>query len=116
MGGALADTNWRWLFYLNIPLSGIALGLVYFSMKLKVPEGTLVQKLKRIDWLGSLLFTVSATLVILGLTFGGNQFAWNSGGTLAPLLLGLTLLPVFAWYEKKYAASSCRFMLFEIGI
>ena len=107
MGGALAIANWRWLFYLNLPVAGLALVLVFFSMNLKLPQGTVVEKLKRVDWLGSALFTASATLIILGLTFGGNQFAWKSAGTLAPLLIGIALLPIFVWSEKRSLDSQC---------
>ena len=41
------------------------------------------------------------TLAIVGLTFGGVQFPWDSAATLAPLIVGLVLLAGFIYYEGK---------------
>ncbi|KAI9039704.1 MFS general substrate transporter [Aspergillus affinis] len=33
LGGALAEANWRWIFYLNIPICGVALTVILFCMR-----------------------------------------------------------------------------------
>jgi MFS family permease len=48
---AFAERNWRWLFYMNIPIAGLAMLLVILFLTLKVPKEDLVSKFKRIDWL-----------------------------------------------------------------
>ncbi|KAJ3483959.1 hypothetical protein NLI96_g5966 [Meripilus lineatus] len=41
VGGALTkEGQWRWLFYLNLPISGVAFGLVMIFLTLKTPPGT----------------------------------------------------------------------------
>lgn len=102
MGGLLAVRQWRWLFYLNLPIAGLALGLVLVFMNLRIPSGTLQDKLGRIDWLGNSLFLLASTSIILGLTFGGDMFPWKSAATLVPLVGGFALLLAFFWVEKNF--------------
>src|SRR5580692_476246 len=53
IGGGLAASNWRWLFYLNLPLTGIVMIIVAMFVNLKVPKGTMREKLGRMDWTGN---------------------------------------------------------------
>lgn len=50
IGGALAGSNWHWLFYMNLPLTAIVFAIVALCMDLKVPAGTMREKLGRMDW------------------------------------------------------------------
>ena len=50
IGGALATKNYRWLFYLNLPLTGGVIAIVAFFMNLKTPPGTMKEKLSKMDW------------------------------------------------------------------
>ncbi|KAG6871847.1 hypothetical protein C0995_015788 [Termitomyces sp. Mi166 len=48
----LADIGqWRWLFYLNLPISGLSLLLVLIFLKLPTPMGTFREKLAKMDWM-----------------------------------------------------------------
>ncbi len=52
IGGALADSGgWRWLFYLNIPLCGIAIVLTVFFLRVHTPKASLRDKLTQMDWM-----------------------------------------------------------------
>ncbi|KAL9715560.1 hypothetical protein Ac2012v2_000001 [Leucoagaricus gongylophorus] len=102
VGGAFPsrkDWTWRGLFYLNLPLTGIAFIACIFCLNLKVPERNLSQKLARIDWIGNVIIVASATSVLLGLTWGGVRFPWSSASVLVPLILGLAGIASFAVYE-----------------
>ena len=48
---------------------------------------------------GNILVTVSTTSVVIGLTWGGVQYAWSSARVLLPLIIGLIGLCVFVIYE-----------------
>lgn len=50
IGAGFASTNWRFLFYLNIPLTLIVIAICGAFVDLKTPEGTFREKLGRIDW------------------------------------------------------------------
>ncbi|KAI0292637.1 major facilitator superfamily domain-containing protein [Multifurca ochricompacta] len=100
IGGSLAQSgNWRWLFYLNLPICAFNATLVLLFMRLKTPYATLKEKLSRMDFIGNILITGSTTSTVIGLTWGGVQFAWSSASVLVPLIIGLVGLGVFIIYE-----------------
>lgn len=50
IGGSLAQTNWRWLFYLNLPITLVIILVVVLFLNLKKPHGDLRDKLGKMDW------------------------------------------------------------------
>ncbi|KAI1205188.1 MFS general substrate transporter [Annulohypoxylon truncatum] len=108
VGGALAQSNWRWIFWLNLPVCGLALAALLLFMRVKtggpiatdpdtqterLDEGgrrrTIVGKLKRLDFLGNALFTLSMVSLLLGLVEGGTVHPWSSWRIILPLVLGV---------------------------
>ncbi|KAH9858981.1 iron permease [Lenzites betulinus] len=89
VGGALANSGaWRWLFFLNLPLCGIAFPLTWVFLRVNTPKTSLREKLLQIDWLGVGLITGSAVSILLAVTWGGLRFAWSSPHVLVPLIIG----------------------------
>ncbi len=39
---------------------------------------------------------------MLGISWGGVDYAWNSAHVLAPLILGIAGIIVFIWIEKRF--------------
>ncbi|KAJ6627381.1 major facilitator superfamily domain-containing protein [Mycena sp. CBHHK59/15] len=104
IGGALSfrgNKSWRWLFYLNLPLTAIAFALVSVYLTVRQPEGSVRAKLKQVDWVGNAIGIVGAGLAIVGMTWGGIRYPWGSVQVLVPLLLGLALLVAFGIYEAR---------------
>ncbi|EIW57898.1 iron permease [Trametes versicolor FP-101664 SS1] len=100
IGGSLAEkASWRWLFYLNLPLAGTAFVVVAVFLRVRTPPGSLREKLARIDWRGNLIIIIGTTLALVGLTWGGIQFPWNSAHVLAPLIIGGIFIAAFFIYE-----------------
>ncbi|KAL7284393.1 hypothetical protein ACG7TL_001683 [Trametes sanguinea] len=105
IGGALAEkASWRWLFYMNLPIAGVAFILVFFFLRVKTPEGSMRAKLGRVDWLGNAIIIAGSVLAVLGLTWGGAQYPWSSAKVLAPLIIGLITILAFFIYERKIPA------------
>ena len=90
VGGAIADSNWRWIFYLNLPICGLALAGIILFMHMKTGAGDThwKSKIARMDWLGSLIFTPSMIAILFGLIMGGVQYPWSSWRIIVPLVLG----------------------------
>ncbi|GAA5985219.1 hypothetical protein JCM10908_002573 [Rhodotorula pacifica] len=102
IGGALASANqWRWLFYLNLPLCALAIALVIFFLDVKAPQSTLREKLEQMDFY-NVIFVAAVTSLILALTWGGSTYAWSSGRVLAPLILGIVGIVAFIFIERSF--------------
>ncbi|KAF7368499.1 MFS general substrate transporter [Mycena venus] len=101
--GSLSEkASWRWLFYLNLPLSGVTWVVVLAFLRLHTPRESLWTKLGRVDWLGNAMIIASASACMLALTWGGVRFAWSSPQILAPLILGLCGLVIAQYYESRW--------------
>ncbi|KAF2968178.1 hypothetical protein GQX73_g5380 [Xylaria multiplex] len=104
IGGAVVHgTTWRWIFYLMFPFLGFSLATVPYLLTLKPREATFSEKVVRIDWIGSFIFTGSATSFLIAVSWGGSQYEWNSIQTLVPLIIGFVGLLVTLVYEKLWA-------------
>lgn len=107
LGGFFSDyLTWRWSFYINIPISSIAIITVYFVLRFPNKDGNnqdLLEKIKRIDIMGSLLLVSSVTLFVLGSTWGGNSYPWLSIPVLISLVLSLVILIAFVYNECRFA-------------
>ncbi|KAG8221194.1 MFS general substrate transporter [Butyriboletus roseoflavus] len=105
VGGSLASQGqWRWLFYLNLPISLIASLSVVLFLDLPTPSGNYRDKLWRMDWIGNLLVIASTVAYTIGLTWGGTTAPWDSATVLVPFVLGLVCFIVFVAYEATLAA------------
>lgn len=109
VGGLFVErATWRWCFYLNLPILGIALPMaLFFLRKFKVTgtEESLLSKLKSVDWIGNLLFIISTTWFLIAISWGGIQFAWAGWQTLVPLILGLAGIILTILYEHFLAST-----------
>ncbi|EJF60042.1 MFS general substrate transporter [Dichomitus squalens LYAD-421 SS1] len=101
VGGVLSDkASWRWIFYLNLPVTGVAAFLTAVFLHLHSPEGSIWAKLVRMDWFGNALMVAGSTLTLIGLTWGGIRYSWSSAHVLIPLVLGIALMAIFFAYER----------------
>jgi EmrB/QacA subfamily drug resistance transporter len=115
VGGAFSTyVTWRWIFYLNLPLAGLTLGMVIVSLG-ALPKGSRVSlsSLKRVDWTGNILLVASITSILLALTWGGGQEPWSSWRAILPLVLGLLGLPLFLLFETRVQEPTTPLRLFS---
>lgn len=105
--------SWRWLGWINLPLTAISAGLAFFFMDLKPLEGSLLSRLRRLDWYGMGLFTVGSTLFSLPLSWAGSLYPWSSWRTIVPLVIGFVILVAFGIYEKRVAEAVVPYRFFK---
>ena len=65
--------------------------------------GSLVEKIRQIDYIGTVLFISSLSAFLVPLTWGGISYPWNSWHTVVPLVIGALGLVIFGFYEYKFA-------------
>jgi EmrB/QacA subfamily drug resistance transporter len=97
LGGFIVDnTTWRWIFYVNLPVGGLALIVISLTMPRRAPHTD-----HSIDWLGAVLLALGSTAFLLGLVWGGRQYAWGSPEVLVAVISAAVLFAVFAAYERR---------------
>ncbi|TFK32485.1 iron permease [Crucibulum laeve] len=104
IGGSLAQSgSWRWLFYLNIPLCGLAFVLVLVFLTVRTPRSGFKKMMATMDWAGLVLIIFGTVAISIALTWGGVKFSWTSKQVLILLCLGVASMLVFLGVEFKLA-------------
>jgi MFS family permease len=104
LGGVIVDhISWRFIFYINLPVTFILALIMIFIMPLPWVEGSLMSKLKRIDYLGVIALSLAIVLLVLGTTWGGKDYPWSSYQVIITLCCSILSLAAFAYIELKVA-------------
>ncbi len=106
LGGFLTDghtiasltTNWRWTFFINIPVGAVAFALIARYMP------TIIDRAVKpvIDYLGAALLTVGLACLVLATSLGGTpNWAWDSAQILGMFAGAVVFLTGFIFAEHK---------------
>lgn len=109
LGGLFTDhLTWRWAFYVNVPIAI----LVVIAAARNIPS---VRSASRpvIDYLGIALVAVGASALILGTSWGGNEYAWGSATIIGLFVLGVLALAAFCLVETRAAEPMLPMRLFR---
>ena len=98
LGGLLSDgPGWRWIFYVNLPVSVAA---VWLTLRV-VPESR-GPRGRRIDWAGTATFAALAGAVTYGAVRAGSH-GWTESGTLVSFAVAVVALVCFVFVERRSA-------------
>ncbi|CAG8958653.1 hypothetical protein HYFRA_00011494 [Hymenoscyphus fraxineus] len=106
VGGGLAQSNWRWIFYMNLPICGaVLLALVVFMRTQTGGESNpkLLSNFSRLDYLGNLIFIPSMISLLWGVVMGGGELPWSSWRIILPLVLGFLGWIAFHFQQTFFA-------------
>jgi EmrB/QacA subfamily drug resistance transporter len=97
LGGFIVDNfDWRWIFYINIPI-GLA-ALFVTGAVLKIPFH---RREHAIDYLGAALLVAAVGAALLVTVWGGREYAWGSGLILGLAAMAVALFALFLLQERR---------------
>lgn len=97
MGGWITDNlDWRWVFYINIPLGIFSLIVLPFVL----PQSATRREAK-IDYLGAVTITASVVALLLALSWVGEGYDWGATRVVYGFIVSAVLLAVFIPIELR---------------
>jgi EmrB/QacA subfamily drug resistance transporter len=109
LGGSLTDTlNWRWVFYVNLPVGIVAFLFIWRTMP------TLASGVKAaIDWGGSVTLVLSVVPLLLALTLDKAFHPWDSALIIGLLVIAVVFGAVFLYIETQAESPIIKLSLFK---
>jgi len=91
LGGVLVDDlNWRWIFFVNVPVCLAAMALSRSMPSRRAPGDS------RLDMVGLLLLSPGSAAIVFGLAQTSTHGGFGSAHVLIPIAIGIALLVGFA--------------------
>ncbi|MFD8966630.1 DHA2 family efflux MFS transporter permease subunit [Streptomyces sp. NPDC059568] len=103
------ELSWRWVFYINLPVGGVALAVIAAFLHIPVHRTR-----HTIDYLGTLLIASVAICLVLVASLGGTTWPWSSAEIIGLAALGAVLLALFVHAERRAAEPVLPLRLFRL--
>lgn len=97
IGGVLTDAlSWRWIFFLNVPVSVFAVVITYFLVNLKEPE----PEDQRIDYAGIASLSLGLVSLLIALD-QVDDWGWGDPRVIGLLVASAVLIVAFLPIERR---------------
>lgn len=112
LGGYITDNlDWRWIFYVNLPVGIAAMIAVYLTLPRLQPSGH-----RSIDYLGAALLVAGIVPMLLGFTWAGSTYPWLSSPIVGLFGFSAVMLLAFIWVEQRATEPILPLSLFRNDI
>ncbi len=95
-GWLVTDVDWRWIFFINLPIGIIA--VIYAFRVLPKDKGNPGEPLDIVDFL---LLSPGLAIFIYGLAETDSAHGFGHAKVIIPLLVGLALIGAFVWHALR---------------
>jgi EmrB/QacA subfamily drug resistance transporter len=109
VGGLLIELDWRWIFWVNVPL----LALTLWITRVAVAESSDPEACPGIDGAGIVLSAVGLGAPVFALIEQPTR-GWGDPVVWAPLAVGIVAFVGFIWWELRTRAPMLELALFRI--
>lgn len=118
LGGVFTqEVSWRWAFYINLPIGGLAGAVIFFTLKAPKPpyadSASWKEKILQMDLPGTFVIMGCCVCFLLALQWGGITKPWNDAKVIGTLVTFAILLAIFAlveWYSGERALLQGRLL------
>lgn len=112
LGGVMIDhMDWKWLFWAFLPLGIIAFFMILFMF----PKAKRVST-ESIDYLGSIVLSASIVTLLLGFSWAGNKYAWDSAQIISLFAATVIGIVILLFIERKAKSPVLPLSLFKVSI
>ena len=102
IGGVLTDAlSWRWIFFLNVPISIFAVIVTYFLVKVEEPDAGR----QKIDYAGISALSVGLVSLLIALD-QVDDWGWSDPKVIALLAVAAVLVAAFVPIERRAGANA----------
>ena len=112
LGGYIVDNlDWKWVFWVFLPLGIVAFGLIW-----KMYPSQQKAKGEKVDYAGSVLLTCTIVFTLLGFSWAGTKYDWDSAQIIGLFAAAILSLILFIPVERKATSPILPLHLFKNGI
>jgi EmrB/QacA subfamily drug resistance transporter len=110
LGGFITDTlSWHWVFFINIPLGLLIIGLFVVFFPNVRPQDVK----PKIDYLGVVLMVLAVVPTMLALTLGGVDYPWLSVQIVGMFTFSAVMAVLFVFAETRAAEPIMPMWIFK---
>lgn len=110
LGGWFADSiGWRWAFWFNLPLGGVAVFTA--ALFLQMPAHRRARP--KLDILGMATMAIATTALILATSWAGREYTWGSPVILGLVATAVVVAAIFLAVERRAAEPIIPLHLFR---
>lgn len=113
VGGFIVDHyDWHWVFWVFLPFGVIAFGMIQWLL----PVSRSKDVNTKIDYYGAAILSVFITTLLLGFSWAGKTYAWDSVQIIGLFSTAIISLILFIYVELKVEAPILPLWLFKNSI
>ena len=110
LGGFLTDSiSWHWVFFINVPLGLVIIGLFIVFFPHLLPENVN----RKVDYAGVVTLTLAVVTAMLALSWGGVDYDWLSATIIGMFIFAAVMAVVFVFIEKRSESPIIPLSLFQ---